>query len=363
MAGKNQWSLRWCKNGGLPDWFTGSRLLLQLWAAATIALFLLLSQPGQSLAANICAYKDGNDPIHPFFPIDAWIALQDGDQHWYAFRDEGDSTAISVRMSVLPSNGASFTILTSAQLSAWQRNEPVDAVGASAASAVLHDDQFWTGSFVQSGIYYVLVESRGRGLSNYMLSIQGSGVSFPLLSFAKPHPPIANKIEACPAASTSIPTPTLAPAPALAPASTESPSVEPTPAISTVVSSPDEPLPPIGRALPIQSGERHWYAFRDEGDDGTIAIRATANPAHCIAFALWTPEQLTLWQQDQEFRPVGQGTVNEQFNDDLFWTGSFVKSGTYYVVVDRDPVVEGACTYQLRVTGEDVSLVIAPRSQ
>ncbi len=353
MSGKNQWLQQWYRRRKLASSLTILRLLLQILCGSMLVLFLIFAQPGQSFAADLCAYKDGNDPTHPFFPIDAWIALQDGDQHWYAFRDEGDSTAISVRMSVLPSNGASFTILTSAQLSAWQRGEPVDAVGASAALAVLHDDQFWTGSFVQSGIYYVLVESRGRGLSNYMLSIQGAGVSFPLLSFAKPHPPIANKVESCP----KIPTPMPEPTP------TESPAIEPTPIISGVDSSPDEPLAPIGRVLPIQRGEKHWYAFRDEGDDRSIAIRATANPDHCIAFALWTPEQLALWRQNQEFRPVGQGTVNEQFNGDLFWTGSFVKSGTYYVVVDRDPVVEGVCTYQLRVTGEDVSLVMAPRGQ
>ncbi len=353
MSGTNRWSPRWDKNRELPYLRAALVLLVQFLFGGTIALLFVLSQLDQSFAADICTYKDGNDPAHPFLPIDAWIALQDGDQHWYAFRDEGDSTAIAVRMSVVPSNGASFTILTSAQLSVWQQGEPVNPVGASAALPVLHDDQFWTGSFVQSGIYYVLVESRDLGLSNYMLSIQGSGVSFPLLSFTKSHPPIASKVEAC----SEVPTPIQESTP------TDSSTVEPTPIISSVVSSPDEPLPPIGRALPIQRGDMHWYAFRDEGDDGSIAIRATANPNHCIAFALWTPEQLALWRQNQEFRPVGQGTVNDQFNGDLFWTGSFVKSGTYYVVVERDAAVAGDCTYQLRVTGEDVSLVMPPRSQ
>jgi len=342
MLAMNQWFKHSYTHQAFPSYTVGWRLLF---ASTLVLLFLLL--PRQSFAADRCAYIAGNDPTHPFLPIDAWIALQDGDQHWYAFRDEGDSTAITVRMSLIPENSASFRILTPAQMNAWQQGEPVEAVGASTALSLLHDDQFWTGSFVQSGIYYVLVESHDRGLSNYMLSIQGSAVSFPLFSFAKVYPPIAEHVEACLAMSTPPPPPT----------------IEETATPSALISSPEDPLPPIGRALPIQSGEWHWYAFRDEGDDGTIAIRATADPGHCITFALWTPAELALWRQNEEFRPVGQGTINEQFNGDLFWTGSFVKSGIYYVVAERDPVSAGACSYQLRVTGDDVSLVMLPRNQ
>ncbi|MEZ4620690.1 MAG: hypothetical protein R2867_34985 [Caldilineaceae bacterium] len=60
---------------------------------------------------------------------------------------------------------------------------------------------------------------------------------------------------------------------------------------------------------------------------------------------------------ESAFQPIGQGTANELLKADLFWTGSFVKSGIYYVVVQRDPIAEGVCSYQLRVTGEDVSLI------
>jgi hypothetical protein len=356
MAALNRWTAQWQHNrstaGSVAPW----AVVLRLFFGGMISVLLLLPQVGHSLAAaDPCANRAGNDPTRPFTPIDAWIALQDGDQHWYAFRDEGDSTPIMVRMSVLPVNGATFTILTPAQLSARQQGEAVEAVGAGAASPVLHDDLYWTGSFVQSGIYYVLVESSGRGLSNYMLAIQGSGVSFPLLSFAKAYPPVADKIAKCPSSPTPTPTSQFVPS--------GTPSVEPTRVMTAVLSSPEEPLPPIGRVLSIQRDELHWYAFRDEGDDGTIAIRATANPDRCMTFALWTPDQLALWRQNEEFRPVGQGTVNDQLNGDLFWTGSFVKSGIYYVVAARDPVVDAPCTYQLRVTGEDVSLIVPPRNQ
>jgi hypothetical protein len=232
---------------------------------------------------------------------------------------------------------------------AGQQGEPVAPVGAGAPLPAFHDDLYWTGSFVQSGIYYVLVESSGRGLSNYMLTIQGSNVSFPLLSFTRPQPPIANQVATCSNTDANLP-----PAPTLSPASV--PPVEPP------LSSPEAPLPAIGRVTTISSHERHWYAFRDEGDDAAIAMRATATPPACIDFALWTPEQLELWRQNIEFQPVGQGTVNQQFGGDLFWTGSFVKSGNYYVVVTPNPAQQGDCTYQLRITGEDVSLILPPRN-
>ncbi|HRW07383.1 MAG TPA: hypothetical protein P5121_19900 [Caldilineaceae bacterium] len=311
----------------------------------------------RAVGALLCAQSVGNEPTQPFTPVDAWIALQDGGQHWYAFRDEGDDTPIRIRLTVVPENGATFFVLTPAQMLAWQRGEPFEPVGAGSLSTVFHGDRYWTGSFVQSGIYYVLVESMGRGLSNYMLSIQGTQVSFPLLTFIPPQPPIAIRDSECAVHPVRTPTADTAPL--------AGPTVTPTPGQTRVLSSPDESLPPIGKEYIIQPGEVHWYAFRDEGDAGAITIRATATPANCMAFALWTPEQLRLWRQNIEFQPVGEGTINRQLNGDLFWTGSFVKSGIYHVVVTHDPTHDPAstseCTYQLRVTGDDVTLVLPSR--
>lgn len=337
----------------------GTHPLLWVLSSLIFVGVALFGYPERTLANSfLCVEGVGNEPTHPFTPIDAWIALQDGDQHWYAFRDEGDDTPIRVRLSVVPANGATFSVLTPAQVMAWRRGDVVAPVGAGSPSTVFDGDLYWTGSFVDSGIYYILVESSWRGLSNYMLSIQGDRVSFPLTSFIQPLPPIATFGSEC-----SIP---VAPNPTATPVTAEPtggrlPVATATAASSIIYSTPEEPLPPIGKSLPIQGDDVHWYAFRDEGDDGAIAIRATANPAHCIAFALWTPDQLRLWQQNIEFRAVGEGTVNEQMNGDLFWTGSFVKSGIYHIVVTHDPAIPGDCTYQLRVTGEDVSLLLPPR--
>jgi len=330
-------------------------LTVQILCGAVLIGALLFVYAKEIAARSLlCVESVGNTPDQPFTPIDTWIALHEGDQHWYAFRDEGDDTPIRVRLAVVPSDGVTFSVLTPAQMQAWRRGELVDPVGAGSISTVLNGDLYWTGSFVESGTYFVVVESSDQGLRNYMLSIQGARVSFPLITFIQPQPPIATPGSDCAISLRRLSASTGATAPS-APLATV------TPGPSNILSSPEEPLPPIGKALPIDEGERHWYAFRDEGDAGAITIRANANPAHCIAFALWTPEQLRLWRQNIVFRAVGEGTVNDQMNGDLFWTGSFVKSGIYHVVVIRDPLISGNCTYQLRVTGEDVSLLLPSR--
>lgn len=328
-------------------WAHGQQLAL---IVATIgALYYLQAAP---VAAAPWQCKDGQTAA-PLTPIDAWMALADGEQQWYAFRDEGDDTPIAIRMTVVPAGGARFIVLTAAQANDWVRGETTTAVGQGTPSSVVNDDLYWSGSFVQSGTYYVLVKSNNQGLSNYKLVINGKRVADPLLSFAWSNPPTPTGEAICPPPTGSTNT---------APQSTATPTVAIPPVVTTTVltSSPENPLPPIGKRLAIALGERHWYAFRDEGDDATIQIRADATPDHCLTFQVWTAEQLRLWRLNESFDPVGEGTANASLKADLFWSGSFVKSGTYYVVVTHDRASPNGCTYALAVTGDNVSLVNPP---
>lgn len=294
-------------------------------------------------------------PATPLTPVDAWLALASGDQQWYAFRDEGDDTPIAVRMTVVPADGASFIILTPPQAKRWVQGETDTAVGRGTPLAAVNDDLYWTGSFVQSGTYYVLVKSNNRGLSNYKLTINGKRVSYPLLSFTPPNflPPATDSH--CPGAEPAVGAPAISPT--MRPVATTPGNAPQLGTTEVITSSPENPLPPIGQSLKIVGDERHWYAFRDEGDESSIRISADATPDNCLAFQLWTTEQLRLWRLNETFRPVGEGTPNTLLKADLFWSGSFVKSGVYYVVVERNQAVSGVCTYALTVTGDDVSLV------
>lgn len=317
---------------------------------------LVFSTSHRSLAAD--NGSAGSDPAHPLFPTDSWVALKNGEQQWYAFREEGDGTPIVVRMTVLPAQGATFRVLTAEGVSAWERGGDLQPIGAGSVLDLFPNDYYWTGSFVQSGTYYVLIESQGRGQSNYKLSIMGKGISFPLLSFAQLRTAESIPRNGYPIGSS------LTVTPQLILQLTPQPTVQFTPAAAPTVladqpsSSPENPLPPIGKPESIAPGETHWYGFRDEGDESTIQVSADAIPDDCLAFELWTPEQLRLWQLGSAFIPVGQGTANPSLNADLFWAGGFVKSGIYYVVVKRDPSVSGTCSYKLQVTGDDVSLLL-----
>lgn len=311
----------------------------QLSLVGVLVVLLLFAGRRHALAVA------GDDPTRPLSPTGQWVTLEDDAQQWYAFRDEGDGTAITVRMTVLPVRGATFTVLTAEDVARRARGEPLTAVGAGSEISLFPNDLYWTGSFVQSGVYYVLVRSNGQGDSNYKLTIRGSGVSFPLRSFAQPQSPLINPPSLYPGGSR-------LPSPPFAPAQT---TVTPQP-----FSSPEKPWPPIGKTVVIGAGELHWYAFRDEGDELSIQVNADATPDACLTFQVWTPEQLHLWQLGEEFRPVGQGTANAILKADLFWTGSFVKSGIYYVVAKRNPAMTSSCSYRLTVMGDGVSLVLPP---
>lgn len=299
---------------------------------AITLLFVASCQP------TFAAERTGSDPTTALFPTDSWVALATGADHWYAFRDEGDGTAITIRLTVLPTEGAIFTVFTAEQAKQWAVDQTVIAVGAGTPLELFRNDLYWTGNFVQSGTYYVLVTSQDRGPSNYKLTISGQGISFPRLSFAQPASPLVGPQP-----------PTLPIMPPMLPT--------PVPTMTEPASGPENPWPPIGKTMAIAVGETQWYAFRDEGDESSIQVRADATPDDCLAFQVWTPEELLLWQLGEEFRPVGQGTANLTLKADLFWTGSFIKSATYYVVVKRNGAARDSCTYQLAVLGDNVSLL------
>lgn len=282
----------------------------------------------------------------PLSAID-WVTLASGAQHWYAFHNEGASTAldggaITVRMTVLPDQGATFAILTPEQVRQWLRGDPLTPVGDGTRDALFPNESSWTGSFVQSGTYCILIKSTGHGLSNYKLTISGQGLAFPSADAGPVSGPNDCLRDFHSPLTTPAPTPT---------------------AVTPSNSSPEQPLLPVGRTVTIARGERQWYTFRDEGDDASIQVIADATPDHCLTFQIWTSDQLQRWQHNESFIPVGQGTPNAFLKADLFWTGSFVKSGLYYVVVERDHSAQGDCAYKLWVTGHDVSLPLPASKQ
>ena len=278
----------------------------------------------------------GSGPQNPLAPTEEWVSLSNGESRWYAFRDEGDLEDIVVRMAIQPSESALFEVLTPSQVREWANGVDFDPVGTSTVNADLSDDLYWAGNFVQGDTYYVRVFSRNVGTSDYMLSINGEDVSFPQAALESAAPESAAEV--------------LEEANIIVDADTAEVA-----AMLVAGVGPDTAVAPMGESMQIQGTEKHWYAFRDEGDGAAINVELDAAIDGRLAFEVWTPEQINLWTNGKDFDPIGAGTENEFVSADLFWSGSFVKGDTYYVIVEQINPADSAVTYSISVNGDDVS--------
>ena len=87
-------------------------------------------------------------------------------------------------------------------------------------------------------------------------------------------------------------------------------------------------------------------------------------PVDNARFTVWTQEEVDkliaegediLGEDESKGTCVGCGSDNEDLKGDYSWSGSFLKSGTYYVRVEHTPCRCQPAYYQLQVTGKSVS--------
>ena len=120
---------------------------------------------------------------------------------------------------------------------------------------------------------------------------------------------------------------------------------------------------PAGGWKEIAPGESQWHAFNSQGEgdgiDVLLDIGTDENGTGGLNFRVYTPAQIQEWMKGQaDVAPIGRGSVNEVLAADLSWRGSFVNSGTYFVVVEN--TASTANTYSLTATGDDIWFEIAP---
>lgn len=323
-----------------------NRTATRILAAVLTSSLLLILGAAAALAADDIG-QAGSGPDNPLAPRSEWLTLADNAKHWYAFKEDGDQEDVFVRMDVEPADRAIFEVWTSEQLRQWRNGEKFEPVGAGTENQHLNDDLYWTGNFVASDTYYVVVTSRNFGPADYHLTINGKNVSFPsttqtALTAEAAMMSDSPTMEADATAATLDETEVMEESAAL--------TVEPALGTHAGVARA-----PVGETVQIQAGETQWYKFRDEGDQATIEAALDADPNIGVVFEVWTPEQLRLWQNGDEFDPVGAGTENTALDIDRFWSGSFVRSGNYYLVVRHSGLIDGPVEYSLMVSGDDVS--------
>jgi hypothetical protein len=119
----------------------------------------------------------------------------------------------------------------------------------------------------------------------------------------------------------------------------------------------------------LTPGVNQWYKFKyawnpDDGDAFNAVVELRMDPINCAVFDVQTQGRLDFpFDDDGEFvGPIGRGTPiakhvsgeDELVRDNtrLIWVGSAEASEGYYVIVK--PRTEGACQYQISITGPTV---------
>lgn len=101
----------------------------------------------------------------------------------------------------------------------------------------------------------------------------------------------------------------------------------------------------------LPAGEQAWYPFQYSGDGSQIEVRmATPNGG---GFEVWTPQEYAQYQSGEAVTPIGRGSANELLGGDLYWTGNFNESGTYYVIATAGNT---PMDYSLTIKGSGVIL-------
>ena len=263
------------------------KLYTILMAAAVFAGVLGFTLGGAPMASAAMALAAGTGPQDAMAPTGQWTALGAGQQTWYAFRYEGDSSQIQVRMSVDPADSAAFEVWTPDQLQQWAQGDTVNPVGRGSADNALGGDLVWAGSFNTPGTYYVIVSQTGSTPANYALRISGSAVSF-----------------SQPAAQPAAP----ASAAAAAAASVQAAAETAKPAVATKSGTgPGDALAASGQWLPLAVGQQVWYAFSYSGDGSEVTVDMTVVPGDGATFAVWTPNEVAQSAVDDTIQPVGRG--------------------------------------------------------
>jgi hypothetical protein len=319
-----------------------------------LSMVLLIAVFGVLLAASPAFAETplGAGPDNPMSPSGDWVELPVGAWHFYGFHEEGDGEDVRVEMQVVPHYGTTFEIWSKEEVKKWADEIKFEPFGGGTFSCDCKpEDEVgkmnWLGEFAASGDYFVVVKHKAGALSHYKLTISGKEVSFPFQASA-PATPVAE--------------------PAAAPVA--APIAEP----ATVGgATPATAMAPTGEWTELPAGGESWYKFTYVADRGVkgdqdppeIKIAMYVDkPIDNARFDVWTQEEVDrliaegediLGEDTTKGHCVGCGGENEFEKGDYFWSGSFLKSGVYYVRVQHTPCRCEPAYYQLLVSGTSVS--------
>lgn len=117
-------------------------------------------------------------------------------------------------------------------------------------------------------------------------------------------------------------------------------------------------LLPVGVAQTVAPHSAQWYYFDYGGDKSQILATLDDSGASGIRLSIFTPDEITAWQNGDALTPIGVGGPMQ--GHDLGWTGRFNFGGRFYAVANNDS--DANVSISVRVTGDAVTtnIVIVP---
>ncbi|MGB8645548.1 MAG: hypothetical protein WCF84_09940 [Anaerolineae bacterium] len=122
------------------------------------------------------------------------------------------------------------------------------------------------------------------------------------------------------------------------------------PALAAGGTGPGDALLPVGVAQTVAPHSAQWYYF-DYGGKSTITAFLDDQGASGIRLAIYTPDEVTAWQNGSSLTAIGVGS--SVVGHDLGWVGKFHSGGRFYAVVYNDG--DAPVSVSLRVTGDNVT--------
>jgi hypothetical protein len=286
-------------------------------------------------------------PDFAMMPTSEWIALEQGQLHWYAFDYDFDESfaAIEIHMYSEPEDSAILTIRTEEQAQKWREDGTNEHTGCCTVQDLGGDEDtkyaVWAGKLESSGRYYMVVEHAKNVAETAYYRIEFAaqeGVSFPA-GLIDPR-----GVMAPPAAE-----PAAAAEPAMAPEAVK--------LVGMNGSGPDFALAPTAEWVELGEGVFHWYAFSYDFDAsyGPVEIRMYTEPEDGAILTVRTEEQAQKWRDDGIHEHIGCCTVQDLGDKDTdyaVWAGKLDSSGTYYIVVEHAKNVSGPVHYMFTIEGE-----------
>lgn len=238
-----------------------------------LALFLSLNLMTASAA--------GISPLAAPYVDNGTHAIDPSGTQWYNFDYAGNNSLVTLRMIGAAGTGMKFAVYTPGQIADWWDEEPV---GRGSPEI---NDLVWSGAMPAAGTYSVKVDNSNGYMTNFQLTIAGSGVSV---------------------------TPKVAP---------------------PVV----QPLGPDPLSAPMLDSGSHviaanatlWHRFVFPGDS-QMTIRLPNGKASGLEFKVYDTNSIATWWKAD---PMGVGSP---VGDDLVWMGSAPNGEMVYVeVVNANP--------------------------